>query len=386
MTTDKALLARYPLCRLLSPPQFDDWLAAGQHYDCTSGVTIFQENTPGAWVYLVETGRVRIVRQAGTREITLGMLQPGDLFGEYALLPPGRNTATCRTAAPARLLRLSLAPLRTALQAWKPVWKNLKNWLRLHILLHFWRERAFLGFMSAESGLRLLDRLRPMTFPAGQTIQATGLAEDFWYLIERGAVRLESGEELGPGEVFGEHGLAAVGQVPTAMARTEVRCQVLTRHDIDPSAPVRSLVGQSYEPRHRERPAAHVWVPQLEETDCGLASLAMVGLRLGVQVGVDELRRKTLPGPQGLSLQQLGDLAERIGLPCRAVRVSADRLGQVKFPAVAHLNDGHYVVLHEMRENAVVIGDPASGIVTWDLAFLARRYSGCLVLFDWPSS
>src|SRR5204863_4750801 len=105
--------------------------------------------------------------------------QPGDLFGEYALLPPGRNTATCRTAAPSRLLRLPLAPLRTALQAHKPVWKNLKNWLRLHTLLHFCRERAFLGFMSAESGLKLLDRLKPATFPEGQTIQANGLAEDY---------------------------------------------------------------------------------------------------------------------------------------------------------------------------------------------------------------
>jgi hypothetical protein len=63
---------------------------------------------------------------------------------------------------------------------------------------------------------------------------------------------------------FGERGLAGAGGVPTAVARTAVRCQVLTRHDIDPSAPVRSLYGQSYEPRHRERPAAHVWVPQLE--------------------------------------------------------------------------------------------------------------------------
>ena len=69
-------------------------------------MTIFQENTPGAWVYLVVSGRVRIVRQLGAREITLGMLQPGDLFGEYALLPPGHNTATCRSAAPSRLLRL----------------------------------------------------------------------------------------------------------------------------------------------------------------------------------------------------------------------------------------------------------------------------------------
>jgi CRP-like cAMP-binding protein len=313
------------------------------------------------------------------------MLQPGDLFGEYALLPPGDNTATCRTAAPSRLLRLPLAPLRAALYAQKPVWKNLKNWLRLHTLLHFCRGRAFLGFMTAESGLRLLDRLKPMTLPEGQTIQANGLAEDFWYLIEQGTVQLEGDRELGPGATFGERGLAGAGEVPAAVALTDVHCQVLTRHDIDPSAPIRSLGGQSYVPRHRARPAAHVWVPQLEESDCGLASLVMVGLRLEVQVSVDQLRQKMAPGPQGLSLQQLCDLAQQVGLPCRAGRVSVDRLGQVKLPAIAHLSGGHYVVLHELTETDVVIGDPASGIVTWNMAFLAQCYTGLLVLFDWPS-
>jgi hypothetical protein len=239
--------------------------------------------------------------------------------------------------------------------------------------------------MSAESGLRLLDRLQPMAFPEGQTIQASGLAEDLWYMIEQGTVELEGNQELGPGETFGERGLAGTGDVPTAIARTDVRCQVLTRHDIDPSAPAPSLMGQSYEPRHRARPAAHVWVPQLEETDCGLASLAMIGLRLGMQLTVDQLRQQSAPGPQGLSLQQLCDLAEQIGLRCQAVRVAADRLGQVKLPAIAHLAGGHYVVLHELTENAAVIGDPASGIVTWNLAFLAQRYTGLLVLFNWPA-
>ena len=120
-------LARYPLFRLLSPRQFDDWLAAGQEIDCPSGMTLFQENTPGAWAHLVCAGRVRIVRQSGRREVTLGTMLPGDAFGEYALLPPGNNTATCRTAAPSRLLRLPLAPLRAAVEAREPVRRNLKN-------------------------------------------------------------------------------------------------------------------------------------------------------------------------------------------------------------------------------------------------------------------
>jgi CRP-like cAMP-binding protein len=241
------LLTRYPLFRLLSPRQLDDWLAVGQEIDCLCGFTLFQENTPGAWVHLVRAGRVRIVRQSGRREVSLGVLQPGDVFGEYALLSPGNNTATCRTAAPTRLLRLPLTPLRAVLQEVPPVWENLKNWLRLHTLLHFRRERTFLGFMSGESALRLHDRLRPTDFPAGQTIQANGLADDAWYLIEQGTVRLEASEgqvaaavDLGPDESFGERALVGSGALPTAVAVSDVRCQVLPRHAFDPSAPARS--------------------------------------------------------------------------------------------------------------------------------------------------
>src|SRR5262245_9850083 len=209
------LLTRYPLFRLLSPRQLGDWLAAGQEIDCPAGFTLLQENTPGAWVHLIRDGRVRILRHSGRREVSLGMLVPGDVFGEYALLPPGNNTATCRTAAPARLLRLPLEPLRAAVEALEPVRRNLKNWLRLHRLLHFRRERTFLGFMSAESGLKLHDRLKPASFPAGQTIQANGLAEDCWYLIEQGTVRLQAAGvaqpplDLGPGDTFGEGALVA---------------------------------------------------------------------------------------------------------------------------------------------------------------------------------
>src|SRR5262245_11165942 len=383
------LLSRYPLFRLLSPRQLGDWLAAGQEIDCPAGFTLFQENTPGAWVHLIRAGRVRVLRHSGWREVSLGMLLPGDVFGEYALLPPGNNTATYRTAAPSRLLRLPLAPLRSAIEGIPPVWKNLKNWLRLHTLLHFHHERTFLGFMSAESGLKLHDRLRPAAFPAGQTIQANGLAADRWYLIEHGTVRLREADEpetagvdLGHGEAFGERALLGSGELPLAVALSDVRCQVLSRHAFDPSASGRSMAAQSYVPRLPGRPEAHAWVPQVEKSDCGLAALAMVALRRGARVSVEELRQRVTPGTEGLTLQQLRQVAAAVGLPCQSARVAVERLGQVRLPVIAHLSDGHYVVLHELSPSGVVVGDPATGVVTWNPELLGRSYSGVLLLFD----
>jgi ATP-binding cassette, subfamily B, bacterial CvaB/MchF/RaxB len=125
-------------------------------------------------------------------------------------------------------------------------------------------------------------------------------------------------------------------------------------------------------------------VPQQERADCGLAALAMVAQRCGARLSVESLRARAAPGPEGLTLQRLRHLAEEVGLPCRSAQVSEDRLGQVALPAVAHLSDGHYAVLHELRPSGVVVGDPATGIVTWDRATLTSRFSGVLLLFGPP--
>jgi ABC-type bacteriocin/lantibiotic exporter with double-glycine peptidase domain len=54
----------------------------------------------------------------------------------------------------------------------------------------------------------------------------------------------------------------------------------------------------------------------------------------------------------------------------------------VSLPAVAHLSDGHYVVLHELGPGSVVVGDTATAIATWSRELLARSCSGALLLFE----
>ncbi len=101
----------------------------------------------------------------------------------------------------------------------------------------------------------------------------------------------------------------------------------------------------------------------------------MVGPRLGAQVSVEQLRQKMVPGPQGLSLQQLRDLAGDIGLHRRAVRVSVERAG----PGETARRSRTWKVVTmscftSWSDTGVVIGDPASGIVTWKPSFLGQCY------------
>lgn len=389
MTRD--LLRRYPLFNLFPDSWLDSWLALGRDVGYQTGETIFSEGSAGTWAYLVLDGEVRILRATEEgRDSTLGRAQPGELFGEYALLAPHRNTATCRATRPTRLLRLPLPPLRQLLQARPRVRVNLKNWLRLHTLCSYLRDRAYLGFLSAASSLAFHDFLQPLTFEALCTMLADGLGTDRWYFIESGQVLLspvggkegEPPRELDAGDCFGENAL--LGRPPHFMATalTETRCLCLMEAQFDPSAGMRTQ--QSLQSYLGAGPATgYPWVGQEEEADCGLAALAMVARCHGRDETLQSLRSQVQIGAQGLSLLDLQRLADGLGLPCQAVRISLTRLGDVQLPALFHFRDGHFVVVYEANPIEAVVGDPASGVVRLSLELLCRSCSGYALLFPY---
>ncbi|MCB9601827.1 MAG: Crp/Fnr family transcriptional regulator [Sandaracinus sp.] len=64
----------------------------GRHFE--AGATIYSEGTPAEECFLVEEGRVRLVKRIRSTERSLTVLRPGDLFGEDALLSSSHRTAT----------------------------------------------------------------------------------------------------------------------------------------------------------------------------------------------------------------------------------------------------------------------------------------------------
>jgi subfamily B ATP-binding cassette protein HlyB/CyaB len=386
-----ACLRRYPLFNLLTPFQLATWLGAGQELTLATGETIFQEGAAGVWAYLVLKGSVRLVRRSQQgREISLGRIGPGELFGEYALLPPHRNTASCRAASPVRLLSLPLLPLQPVLAAIPGVSPSLKSWLRLHGLLGYLRDQAFLGFMSGPSALTYLDCLRPVSFRALRTIQADGLGNDCWYFIQSGQICLHPAgdaaavpsRELGPGDCFGELALLGRTGLPIAVTLSTTRCLCLPR-DLFARRPdqTKELGEQSLEDCHiSTQRKAYAWVGQREAADCGVAALAMVARFHGLEVSVDSLRQRLVVGESGVSLLGLQRAVVGLGLGCLPVRLSGEQLRQVALPAIAHFQGGHYVVLYEFGANGVVIGDPAAGIVRLSQELFAQTCSGNLLL------
>jgi CRP/FNR family cyclic AMP-dependent transcriptional regulator len=59
-----------------------------------AGEVIFQAGDPAREAYLLQEGRVRLIRRVGASERSLRVVRPGDLFGETALVPGTPRTST----------------------------------------------------------------------------------------------------------------------------------------------------------------------------------------------------------------------------------------------------------------------------------------------------
>jgi len=126
--------------------------------------------------------------------------------------------------------------------------------------------------------------------------------------------------------------------------------------------------------------SAFCWVAQQDANDCGAAALAMVARHHGLDVSPGEVRRRLRLEARGASLLEMQQAAVALGLGGRAVRVGIDQLPLVACPAVALLEGGHYVVLYALGLGAVVLGDPACGIVTVGLMAFRQMWGGHLLL------
>jgi CRP-like cAMP-binding protein/thioredoxin reductase len=77
------------------------------------GTVVFREGDPGTAFYLIRSGMVKVSQGEAGRERVLTYLKAGSFFGEVALLPGSRRSATVTTIFPSDLIRLD----RDAFQA-----------------------------------------------------------------------------------------------------------------------------------------------------------------------------------------------------------------------------------------------------------------------------
>jgi ABC-type bacteriocin/lantibiotic exporter with double-glycine peptidase domain len=115
-------------------------------------------------------------------------------------------------------------------------------------------------------------------------------------------------------------------------------------------------------------------VKQRQQTDCGLAALAMVAGAWGRHWTLDDLTHRLHPGDHGIKLRALRDLARERGLEAYAIKATRDDIQNelvqgrpvllgLMLPHDRKRNRSHYEVAIALdpRDGTVVTIDPATG-------------------------
>lgn len=80
------------------------------------GTVLFRQGDPSDSMFVVASGRVRLLLGGGAEEREIGILGPGDFFGELSLLSREYRTATAEVIEDSRLLVLERDAFRMLVQ------------------------------------------------------------------------------------------------------------------------------------------------------------------------------------------------------------------------------------------------------------------------------
>lgn len=118
---------------------------------------------------------------------------------------------------------------------------------------------------------------------------------------------------------------------------------------------------------------------QAENSECGLACIAMVAAAHGAELSLSTLRERFAAHDHGPCLRTILSVAGALDLDARPLRIDLDELRRLKRPAILHWQLDHFVVLTKTSRNGAVIHDPAAGKRHVSRDELSQSFTGVAV-------
>jgi ATP-binding cassette subfamily B protein len=209
----EAALGKLPLLEFLPPAVRAQVARRFVRATYTFGAVIVREGDPADALYVLLSGRARVVKRGDSgEEVPLNVLRAGDAFGEMALLERTTRMATVRASSDVEALRLD----RTAFEELLTSAPDLKQYLELqasHRRLHnFFRSYTAFARLPVEALATMLADLETETVAAGDLVIQQGDPPGPMYVVEEGRLRVfveEDGSRrylryLRRGDFFGE--------------------------------------------------------------------------------------------------------------------------------------------------------------------------------------
>ncbi|WP_208346161.1 cysteine peptidase family C39 domain-containing protein, partial [Aetokthonos hydrillicola] len=364
----------------------------------------FWDSTDGkAGIYIVLEGKVRLLDSANNLITTLNT---GTSFGEMTLFPEEHfEPYIAKASTKLKLCYLSKEVLQALMRKHSTIGDRLNRRAELWDLTLLCRQNSQLENTSVEEMLKALSYFARHNLEIGAVPAELAKDNKLW-LLRQGRLVHSQGESLSPGKisVVTKQGSWQATQSTIAYSLSESYWELALQHwaelaqliDSDShkgiaQQPVEVLTNDSNiipfpqpgsEPKQkRKKQKAYFPSPKVQlgrwwghvtkqypfyaqqsASDCGAASLVMIGRYWGKRLSINKLRDLANVNRSGSSMRGLVAAAESIGFVTRPVKASLDKLAQQPLPAIAHWEGKHYIVVYAMTRKQVIVGDPAIGL------------------------
>src|SRR5205809_2783850 len=450
-TQDSEILRRSSVFRFLSDDHFGaiEPLLQEEHYDF--GDVIVKQDDQADSFYVLTRGRARALKiKPDGEEIPLGVLKPGDSFGEAALSEGGTRNATVRCSTAVDLLRIDRDDFLRLVHRVPELKQYVETTGRSRALQSFLYQFSNFGRLPTPVLRSMIDKLRRIAFEKGSLIIREGDDAGPLYVIEKGRARAFArvvGRERNlafyrAGDFFGELSILN-GSPRTASVEASTDCQLLAldaksvkdlrrrfpefskllserlalyqakteaRIPLDFTTELLPAETQVHdkveldgqqppaEGEEKEEPFADErglfrkrgkrirqidHVMQIDEMDCGAASLGMICRYFGRKVSLARIRQLCHTATDGTSLKALSRTATELGLAARALKISIRNLSLMPLPAIVHWEGNHWIVLYDVDEQFVRVADPAVGLRKLPQPECEAKWTGYAALFDY---
>ncbi len=448
---DSEILRHSSVLRFLSDEHFDaiEPLLQEEHFDF--GDVIVKQGDPADAFYVLTTGRARALKiRADGEEIPLGVLKPGDSFGEAALAEGGTRNATVRCSTAVDVLRIDRDDFLQLVSEEPDLKQSIETTGRNRALQSFLYQFSNFGRLPTPVLRSMIEKFKPVSVQKGNLIIREADDAGPLYIIEKGRARAFTalnGREHNlafyrEGDFFGE--LSILNGSPRAASVEAVTdCQLLS---LEPGAvhvlrrrfsefdkllserlalyqaktearipldfttellPAETRVHDKVKLDGQQRPAEGKdkgepfadergffrkrakrarkieYIMQIDEMDCGAASLAMICRHFGRKVSLPRIRELCHTATDGTSLKALCRAATELGLAARALKISLRNLPMMPLPAIVHWEGNHWIVLYDVAERFVRVADPALGLRKLPRREFEAKWTGYAALFDY---
>src|SRR2546421_11832412 len=283
------------------------------------GNLIIKEGEAAGPMYILEKGRARAFIQNNGAQRNLAFYRAGDFFGELSILNGSPRAAAVEASSDCQLLALELQSVQDLRRRFPEFDKLLSERLALY---------------QAKS-----EALIPLDFTT----------------------------ELLPAETHVQNKVELERQPSSAPQDKE-----------EPFADEKGLFRKRGK---RIRKIEHL--TQIDEMDCGAASLGMICRHFGRKVSLARIRQLCHTATDGTSLKALSRAANELGLAARALKISLRNLPLMPLPAIVHWEGNHWIVLHDVDEQFVRVADPAGGLRKLPRREFEEKWTGYAALFDY---